>query len=137
MPVEHRADRHPLRAQFLRQLVLVIAHRVPLDAFVHLPLVLVARAGGIEPRIGEPILESHRAAEVLEPLGGLLDHYIYIGVLIGLPTLRAIAPAQHQTALGVGRTRNRLAPLVIRIAVIIGEPAQTVEDQLVAQLDTA
>lgn len=88
----------------------------------------IAGVGGVETRIGDPILEA---------LLGLLDHDIHIGVLIGLPALGAIAPAEHQTALGIGRTRNGLTPLVVRIAVIIGELAETIEDHLITQLDTA
>ena len=57
-----------------------------------------------------------------------------------LPAFRAVAPAKHQTTLRIRCARNGfalLAPLIIRVAVVVGKLAQTVENQLVAQLDTA
>jgi phage-related protein len=140
IPIQHRADRHALRTQFLGQRVLVELHGVRLNTLVHLGFMLVTRIGGIETRVGQPILESHRMAEILEALLGLLNHYIYVSVRVMLPAFRAVAPAKHQTTLRIRCARNGfalLAPLIIRVAVIVGKLAQTVENQLVSQLDTA
>ena len=98
-----------------------LVHRVFLDALVHFLLVLIASVRRAELRIGEPILEAHGVAEVLESLLRLLNHNVHIGVRIGLPALGAIAPAEHETALGIGRTRNRFAELVARVAVVVGK----------------
>ena len=57
VPIEHRAHRNALGAEFLGERVLVVLHRVFLDALVHFLLVLIASVRRAELRIGEPILE--------------------------------------------------------------------------------
>ncbi len=96
---QYGRNRHSCLRQDVGHLMLGLVDAELLYAVPNLLFVTVARVGGIEVGIGEPVLESERLAGKLKVLGASLQYDVDVIVGVGSPVFAFVGPSEHSGSL--------------------------------------